>query len=227
MKRELEGPASRERLPELLEGYFYGLDLACQQIFGPQAADALYVVIGRYFRNYLQDKMGIELSERTPWEIYCRLAEVFVQYGFYSHVELEDLGDGRYWMLESGQYASAVWEETGAFTDHNPPCPLWSVIVSCLRQSGYIIHLDEVALNHEVQGFESTFHFEPIEADVGELVDVARERIIRSMITVCAMCKRVRNPRGRWVAPDVYLGHECELDISHGYCPDCAASLEE
>ena len=60
----------------------------------------MYSAIGNYFLNFLNQKLGIKIIEKDPWERYCRIIEVFTSYGFYSHVELKTLEENKYWMLE-------------------------------------------------------------------------------------------------------------------------------
>jgi hypothetical protein len=111
MKIEFKGPESKNKLPDLIEGYLYGLGEVCHSLFGQKGEQAIYSAIGKYFLGYLKQKLKIEFTENNPWDRYCRIIDVFTSFGFYSRVELEQRSSNSYWMLESNQYAGNVWNE--------------------------------------------------------------------------------------------------------------------
>ena len=112
--------------------------------------------------RYQEKKMNIAFPETDPWDRYCHIIKVFTEYGFYSHVELEELSDNKYWMLETGQFAANVWEEQKAWQRGKPPCPLWAAILHSLAEINYTIALGAAGSNKNSDGCVSTFHFEKI-----------------------------------------------------------------
>ena len=55
--------------------------------------------------------------------------------------------------------------------------------------------------------------------DVSELMD------LRSVIPICANCKRIRNDEEYWEHVEAYFKNRLDLDFSHGICPDCFKKL--
>ncbi|MFC1453205.1 hypothetical protein ACFLSJ_07690 [Verrucomicrobiota bacterium] len=219
-KRVLRGPGKREKLPDILEGYLFGLGEVCHGLFGGKGEEAMYVAVGRFFIEYLK-KMGITVEEPDPWERYCHLIEVFTEHGFYGYVELEQRGDNVYWMLETDQYAGRVWEEQGTWERGCAPCPLWAAILASLGDIGQTIILDEVSFVPESNGFKSTFHFESTDIPSEDIIALTRRKLLSSMITFCARCRKVRSEDGKWISADLFLLNEHDAQVSHGYCPDC------
>ena len=41
------------------------------------------------------------------------------------------------------------------------------------------------------------------------------------MTVQCCVCRKIRVAKGRWVAKAIPVGDE--MNVSHGYCPVCAA----
>lgn len=60
---------------------------------------------------------------------------------------------------------------------------------------------------------------EKVFRDVGQSLDAFN--LLYEIHTICSHCKKLRDSQGRWVDMDKYFCHECGLDFSHGYCPDC------
>ncbi|MCB2227247.1 MAG: hypothetical protein KQH53_11270 [Desulfarculaceae bacterium] len=55
--------------------------------------------------------------------------------------------------------------------------------------------------------------------DIGELVE------LRSLLPICARCKKVRDQAEVWHNLDRYLAKKMDVDFTHSLCPDCAAEL--
>jgi len=56
----------------------------------------------------------------------------------------------------------------------------------------------------------------------------AREKelaTLRSLLPICAHCKKVRDDDGYWDQIDSYIRKHTHVDFTHGICPDCAAEL--
>lgn len=49
--------------------------------------------------------------------------------------------------------------------------------------------------------------------------------LLRSMLAVCAWCKRIRDDEAGWIDMDHYLAHRSHLQLTHGICPECEQSL--
>ena len=56
---------------------------------------------------------------------------------------------------------------------------------------------------------------------------VARLRILRGRIPICASCKRVRDSDGVWNRLEAYLEAHSHAQFTHGLCQACQASLHE
>jgi PAS domain S-box-containing protein len=168
-------------LSSLLEGYLSGLGEVCHTLFGAKGEAVMYEAVGDAFKRYLKKKKGIDFTRLDPWDRYCEVVEFFTAQGFYSHVELDEAGGGRYWMLEAGQYAGAIWEEEKSWERGTPPCPLWAIIVRTQAEIGYRIVLDEVDFRPDMNGYESTFHFEKFNTGKEGILDRALREIRESI----------------------------------------------
>ncbi len=212
-------------LSALIEGYLYGLGEVCHTLFGSQGEAAMYQAIGGYFLHYLERKMNIVFRELDPWRRYCRIVEVFTRYGFYTRVELEQIGDDAYWMLESGQFAGEIWEEQQAWERGTPPSPLWSVISFSLAEIKYRIVLDTVEYDQEAQGYRSTFHFEKNVQRDSNVIERAKTEIKRAMLPICSNCKKIRDENGTWQDLAGYVKTHFDAHFTHGICPACKEEL--
>lgn len=64
---------------------------------------------------------------------------------------------------------------------------------------------------------------EAIIAELQEALD--NVKTLKSLIPVCASCKKIRNDQGYWQQVDVYLKEHAGVDVSHGLCLECAQKL--
>jgi PAS domain-containing protein len=55
--------------------------------------------------------------------------------------------------------------------------------------------------------------------DVNELIE------LKSIIPMCASCKKIRNDDDYWQSVESYFIHHLDVDFSHGLCPDCVRRL--
>ncbi|HNY30954.1 MAG TPA: response regulator [Fibrobacteria bacterium] len=55
----------------------------------------------------------------------------------------------------------------------------------------------------------------------------AREEIVelRSLVPVCAWCRKVRSDKGAWQTVEEYIKDHSAASISHGICPDCKSKI--
>jgi PAS domain-containing protein len=55
------------------------------------------------------------------------------------------------------------------------------------------------------------------------LEDVSELLTLRSLLPICAQCKKVRDEQQNWHSIDRYLHTHMNLKLSHGLCPTCFA----
>ncbi len=48
---------------------------------------------------------------------------------------------------------------------------------------------------------------------------------LRSLIPICASCKKVRDDKGYWEQVESYVTHRTGVSFSHSVCPECMAKL--
>ena len=48
---------------------------------------------------------------------------------------------------------------------------------------------------------------------------------LRGLLPICASCKKVRSDDGYWQGIDLYLRDHSDVELTHGICPECMASL--
>ncbi len=48
---------------------------------------------------------------------------------------------------------------------------------------------------------------------------------LKSLLPVCASCKKIRDDRGYWNQIESYIKTHTEADFSHGLCPECTKKL--
>lgn len=44
---------------------------------------------------------------------------------------------------------------------------------------------------------------------------------LRSLLPLCAWCRKIENPDGHWSDLESYLSIQQSTDVTHGMCPDC------
>lgn len=55
--------------------------------------------------------------------------------------------------------------------------------------------------------------------DIGELLQ------LRSLLPICANCKKIRNEKDYWESVERYFKTSLDLDFTHSICPDCLVKL--
>lgn len=61
---------------------------------------------------------------------------------------------------------------------------------------------------------------------VQQLTDALKSvRVLSGLVTMCAHCKKIRDPNNRWQHMEAYLEGHSEAKFSHGLCPDCQHSM--
>jgi len=65
-----------------------------------------------------------------------------------------------------------------------------------------------------------------------KLVLKQKIKLYENILPVCCICKKIRDDSGKepgtgdWLAVEQYLNKETKIDITSGYCPDCAEKIE-
>lgn len=54
---------------------------------------------------------------------------------------------------------------------------------------------------------------------------LAKVKVLRGLLPICAHCKKIRDDRGYWTKLEAYIESHSEADFSHGICPDCLKQL--
>lgn len=65
------------------------------------------------------------------------------------------------------------------------------------------------------------------EADLARRVveEMARVKILRGLLPICAACKKIRDDKGYWNQIESFIHTHSEAEFSHGICPDCMHRL--
>lgn len=50
-------------------------------------------------------------------------------------------------------------------------------------------------------------------------------RILEGLLPICSRCKKIRDAHGTWVQLEEYLTEHSEVELTHGYCPDCMKKM--
>jgi hypothetical protein len=51
--------------------------------------------------------------------------------------------------------------------------------------------------------------------------EVAKLKVLRGLLPICASCKRIRDDNGYWSQIELYIRERSEAEFSHGLCPEC------
>ncbi len=54
---------------------------------------------------------------------------------------------------------------------------------------------------------------------------MAKVKVLKGLLPICASCKKIRNDEGYWQQIESYIRDHSEAEFSHGICPDCVKSL--
>jgi PAS domain-containing protein len=57
------------------------------------------------------------------------------------------------------------------------------------------------------------------------LEDISQLLELKSIVPICAYCKKIRNDAAFWQEVEKYFKKHLNLDFSHGVCPECAKKL--
>ncbi|MBI5847992.1 MAG: HAMP domain-containing protein [Nitrospirae bacterium] len=68
-----------------------------------------------------------------------------------------------------------------------------------------------------------------------EKEDVIREltnalshiKTLNGLLPICSSCKKIRDDKGYWTQVESYVSEHTDAEFTHGYCPECAATVRE
>ncbi len=55
--------------------------------------------------------------------------------------------------------------------------------------------------------------------------DISELTLLRSLLPICAKCKKIRDDKGYWNQLESYIEEHSETSFSHGICPECSDHL--
>lgn len=60
---------------------------------------------------------------------------------------------------------------------------------------------------------------------IRELQELFKQvKTLRGLLPMCTQCKKIRDDQGDWVVLEEFIQENSNTDISHGICPECAAT---
>jgi hypothetical protein len=71
----------------------------------------------------------------------------------------------------------------------------------------------------------SPFHYENRVYVLLTLEDISELLRLRSLLPICAHCKKIKNTKGYWKEIADYLSTHLDVEFSHGLCDDCSRKL--
>jgi transcriptional regulator of aromatic amino acid metabolism len=71
----------------------------------------------------------------------------------------------------------------------------------------------------------SRFHYRGQALVLLVLEDISEFAELRSIVPICAQCKKVRQDADYWQSVESYVGRYMDLSFSHSYCPACKQAL--
>lgn len=144
-----------------------------------------------------------------------------------------------------GQYASVLLPPSrkGEF----------EIMLEKIRRGEHVTRLDSVRVRKDGTPVEVSVTISPIAGPTGEIIgasSIARDitdsrreeaerlkliedltaalahaQTLRSLLPICASCKKIRDDHGYWQQLEVYFKQHEHIDFSHGICPECTARL--
>jgi len=88
---------------------------------------------------------------------------------------------------------------------------------------------DEHGVPRKIQGIIIDVTKERTEAQLREQAQKELEKalanVLSGFVSICSMCKAIRDEDGNWIPVDSYLGRKHPVKFSHGYCPACCEEV--
>lgn len=54
---------------------------------------------------------------------------------------------------------------------------------------------------------------------------LSQVKVLSGLLPVCALCKKIRNDKGKWEQMETYIRDRSDATFTHGYCPECMERL--
>jgi PAS domain-containing protein len=117
-------------------------------------------------------------------------------------------------------------------SQHCPECVVRNAVNAAVTGQPTVRKLHRMQLR--LHGAESEIWFlitaNPLESDQGDrymlvLEDVTELVSLRSLVPMCAKCRKVRDDKNYWQSVEHYLLQHTAMKFSHGLCPDCLQLL--
>jgi ligand-binding sensor domain-containing protein len=128
-----------------------------------------------------------------------------------------NLAPGRYVFRVRAANNDGVWNESGAALRIVITPPFWQTW--WFRALGLLAIAAGLAAAHRTRVAQLRQRERELKARVEE--ELARVKILRGLLPICACCKKVRDDHGYWSQIESYIADHSEADFSHGLCPDC------
>lgn len=68
----------------------------------------------------------------------------------------------------------------------------------------------------------SPFAYENEQLALLVLEDMTETVSLRSLLPICAKCKKIRDDKSYWQKLETYFKNHMDMDFTHGLCPECA-----
>lgn len=113
-----------------------------------------------------------------------------------------------------------VWFFADKFSGHYYSSSIFAVWNTLIRLFSF------VAIGWSVDKINVLLQSEKIKAEKLELA-LSEIKILRSFLSICCVCKKIREDDGNWQPIESYISHHSDTKFSHGYCPDCGKKAME
>ncbi len=109
-----------------------------------------------------------------------------------------------------------------------------TMVIICTAYGDFASAIDAIRLN------ASDYIVKPIDLErvhfrilnCIEKLELQRKiKLYETILPVCCVCKKIRDDAhkehgtGKWKAMEDYLSEKANVDVSHGYCPDCLKTI--
>jgi PAS domain S-box-containing protein len=115
-----------------------------------------------------------------------------------------------------------TWFDTVRVRKDGTPVDVSVTISPIAGPTGEVIGASSIARDISNQRREEAERIKLIE----ELTEaLAHAKTLRSLLPICASCKKIRDDHGYWQQLEVYFQEHAHIDFSHGLCPECTTRL--
>ena len=128
-----------------------------------------------------------------------------------------NLAPGRYVFRVRAANNDGVWNEKGAQLRIVITPPFWQTW--WFRALGLLAIATGLSAAYRARVSQLRQRERELKARVEE--ELARVKVLRGLLPICACCKKVRDDHGYWGQIESYIAEHSEADFSHGLCPDC------